>query len=312
MKRTQFIASLTAVLAGLCQVAVPLTACDKCNQAPHQNCRICDDCGILDVASGMANEIHTGVKGLISLPSLQLTRKQCDTHPGKASSCGCELNTCGAELNTCGAELNTCGCELNSCGCELHAGTATPSSRASGESRQRSPAGGPSVPSYRNAPPAAPSRAPLPLPRAVDEVPGNPFIDDAAARVRRMPARTVSHGRSILSPAGQAVPSYGARYDEQANARQWVRLRDDSAVNHSALASNPAPELGVEAYSRGAGAVAPLRAVVVASAAKEVEPKAVATHPARIGPQANLRATPLNSTGETESEHFDYYHNPLR
>lgn len=301
-------------------ISIPWSAeaCDQCRGAVA--CRHCaggDERGILDSLSMAAQRQQPRLPkfSLPRLPSLDtVLRNAWGQRSGNCSSCGCELNeaNCGCEIREPG-----CGCELKepSCGCELRApggyqrhiegsyqGIEVYEAAPPGMHEALPPASPPVPPptpeimdksQRRHAEvqpllpvPAAPAR-PAPLPDSQVD----PFRDDAAMRLRRLPTRPVQHRSSPqhLSPSrdvqavregahgrvGDAGPSTGSGWqlDEVASSR----LR----------ATSTQPELNQ----------AP--AVVTASA----------TAPERIvSPGAQL---PTRSWATPAEEHLQYP-NPLR
>lgn len=215
-----------------------LGACDQCRgKTPCRACRPTDDRGLLDFLDSAAQKVHP------CLPKLRMPRlPSLDTALGKAfggqcrqADCGCEVSpSCGCESSpSCGCEVRepSCGCEdSGACGCQsgqmvysTHP-TPAPSGPTHGHLHSMAPYDQPytapmSVPDHRTppGPPAAPAPlrsttpfiSPEPMPLPDSEV--DPFRDDSAARVRRIPARSIQYRR----PASNAS-NYGQNYDPQA------------------------------------------------------------------------------------------------
>jgi hypothetical protein len=282
-----FAATLVAAVTSFTVGGLSL-ACDHCRgRTPCHVCGTTDDRGLLDGLDRVAQLVQPRLPRLPSLDSaLRIAfsdRGSCDNH----ASCGCELNapSCGCELKeaTCGCELKepTCGCESPEvCDCQNHAGFHTsqpPAQRHNAHSGQypspkQLPYTTPSAPQ-----PLAPFTAPTPIPqqgpnpvqpRVPELVPlpdneVNPFRDDAAARVRRIPARTIQYR--------QSTPANSQNYAPQAS-RDSVRVRmsDDTVPARTQLALDESSSNRTHAIdaSKRNGSVELRQPVVVTAAAE--------------------------------------------
>ena len=246
----KFAATMVAAVMSLTGGGLSL-ACDQCRgRTPCQVCGTSDDRGLLDGLDRVAQRLQPRLPRLPSLDSaLRIAfsdRGRCDSQ----ASCGCELQgpTCGCELKeaTCGCELKepTCGCEApEGCDGQYHTGinaSQLPVQRHNAQAGQRPspkqlPQTAPSTPhppTPMAAPAPIPHQGPNPMqPRVPELVPlpdkeVDPFRDDAAVRVRRIPARPIQNSHPS--------PDYSQNYGPQAS-RDSVRLR----LSDDATAANP-------------------------------------------------------------------------
>jgi len=243
MRMRHFMAVCLASLAVSNSVPQSASACEHC-RGGHvcSSCQPSDDRGLLDMLDSVLVRRRPRLAP-VSIPRLpSLDGSLCRAMAGRvACRCGAGPD-CGCELNepACGCELNepTCGCELHQTGRYNSHGQA--SSRAAtspqpalpyeplGESYSES-----YCEPYMLSPPAAIEKdsdrigapqplpvAPQPLHQPAEIVPRpdsevDPFRDESAGRVRRIPARAVQHT--------QSQRDYRQSYDAQAR-QEAVRM----------------------------------------------------------------------------------------
>ena len=182
MKRnrsTALLLSLFAVGAAACD----LHACDKCHKStPAKTCKNCDDAGLLDVFDAFAGHVHSAVKSKIRMPTINRSPKKCSHCDGP--SCGCELRTTKSVDTHQHAVPNQQPMPLQHTPQPLNESNTPTVNRYWEESHP--------APTFQNPagviPPAQlPTPAPAPLPdRSID-----PFLDDAATKIRKVPAAPV-------------------------------------------------------------------------------------------------------------------------
>lgn len=293
-------------------ISIPWSAeaCDQCRGAVA--CRHCaggDDHGILDSLSSAAHLQQPRLPkfSLPRLPSLNtVLRNTLGQRPGNCASCGCELSeaTGGCETRepSCGSELHepSCGCEVHApgCGCEVRApggyqrhiegsyqGIEVYEAAPSG-SQAASPPAPPSTPEIMDTlqrqpkqaqpllpVPAAPGR-PAPLPdNQVD-----PFRDDAAMRIRRLPARPAQHRSSSqpLRPTRdvQAAVEGGLRRVGDTGPSAGSGWELDEVSSSRLRATRTQPELNQALEVVTVSAIAPERIV---SPGTQLPPRNLAT-----------------------------------
>lgn len=195
------------------------------------------------------------------------------------ATCGCEATETGEATCGCELREPSCGCELHeSCNCHTHADASPPSSHhqhaydsppiqrgaqtyaqpqmaprpAPTPVPQATPYVEPYAPNERYNSPAETYRQPAPyhelqpMPQRVPEtvpLPDNkvdPFRDDAATRIRKIPSRTIQYR--------QPEAAYRQNYDPQASNEPYhARLSDD------APAASPRLALDDQSSSRSRG-----------------------------------------------------------
>lgn len=258
-----------------------LLACEECNSGHVCNaCCQSDDRGLLDrIDSALVRrQPHLPRVCLPQLPSLRDTFQD-----GLLGNCGCGAGpSCGCELSPA-----SCGCEITpaSCGVELSGVARRPAAQWQRNSNSPSQ---PDVPSPEIASDAfQPRQQPVHRPQAATQVmplqqhmpaetvpaPDNendPFRDDSARVLRRVPAQSVQ-----LRPSGRA---YRQSYDPQARHESVRMSLSDQGLpgqrrNPTSLSQRPGTSLDAHGSSRQ-GNVAhdvqpsnqrPLPAVVTAS-----------------------------------------------
>lgn len=241
MRMRHVMAVCLASLAVSSSLPQSLLACDRCRSG--QACRSCqpsDDRGLLDMLDSVLVRRRPQLSPVTipQLPSLdgslcRAMSRRVACRCGAGPRCGCELNnepTCGCELHQ-AARHKTHG--------PVNSGAATsPQPTPSDEHRDNShlerdsktytssPSDAVEQDSYRiNAPRSLPE-APLPrhlptetVPRPDSEV--DPFLDESAKRVRRVPARAVQRT--------QPQRDYRQNYDAQARHEAvHMSLSDDT------------------------------------------------------------------------------------
>ena len=223
-------------------------ACDHCKS----KCSQCDNRGLLDLADSFFGKLHSQTKKLSCGCKPTSKGHHCDHAPSCGSemkpSCGCEAQLSAsqpaASPPSCGCEIEpSCGCESQpSCGCDSGSGQHPP---------QRLPHAAPApvqthqhlhYPPQQSLPPAVQTQPPIQVPEAPAQrvtpdshnfTPAppppslrptpdsaiDPFMDDAAARVRKIPAHAIQHSREL---------PYGDDYDPQASSQIRYRLNDNA------------------------------------------------------------------------------------
>lgn len=280
-----------ALLATFTLSGAVAQACDKCQPACSK-CKTsvaCDDQGLLSVVDRFAGRLQSGVKA--SLPKINL--------PKLKSGCNCSSGSCD--------QGPSCGCESVSAACD-HCGSEStmqifPEPPRIGPHQDLEPwmpvRSTPSqlhevnptlpTPMYEGTQPGRVVPTPAPLPAPDSKV--DPFLDDAAGRMRSTPARTIQYSK----PSNR----YRESYDPQAFNGYRVRLSDDGPT--AEVVSRDRQDFRTVESSRRSSALPaamPARDVVTASARMESTP----------APIRSTAAQRLQPAPPAES----YYANPLR
>lgn len=201
----------------------PITSKANCDGCSHSHCKSCDDRGLLDSAGVFFSRVHAS----LCAPPKGKCKHGCDGKSVKNSpSCGCEVApSCGCEAAPC------CGSPRGHVAHEIPApqqfGTPvyqfSPRHPGSSEIPTRS------NPTMSRAAPQTLTRpiyTPAPVPPTVQPSPPasrpdsevDPFSDDSASRVRKIPAKTIQFKLQ--------KSTYGKEFDPQAqNVR--VQFRDN-------------------------------------------------------------------------------------
>ena len=285
MKRSQFAIALLAALAAVSN-SVSL-ACDRC-QTNCKSCSAgsCDDSGLLDIVDRFAGRVQSTLR--TSLPKVSI---RCTSHRGSAKAC--DEPTCGCEMR----HASPRG-DCKNCGPSTHHPVEETWSPPPLPRVMTSPAPH-SAPaqSLRHAhPQPMPQRQPselepIPLPDAAVD----PFMDESANRVRRVPASAVRYQR----PASR----YGDRYDPQAAANvKTVRLSDPVA--------GPTDESMGDAFAnvhssrRSTGE----RSIIEQNTGSVI----TASSTSRLQPVRTQKAARLPARVPSTEDEAAYYANPLR
>ena len=248
-------------------------ACDKCKSCECKTAKCCDNKGLLDALDVFAGKLHS---------SLKSKKSSCDQAP----SCGCEVKPSGGceAKATCGCELTpSCGCEVApECGCEVK-GKPSPMTMPMLPLQDAIPM----VPSV----PAKPA-VPAPLQTAPEVVPlpdtkVDPFQDDAASRIRKVPARTIQYRTD--------AKKYGDQFDPQASNRRPAQAR--------------ARVLQVAGFDSKSSSRRPLGDQKLEPAASKLAPQVIPASAAR--PLSSAERT-VSAAKRDKSEPVKQYHNPLR
>jgi len=298
MKFCRIIATGLAALTASLSTCGITNACEQCRgRTACQACARGDDRGLLDSLSEAAQRLQPRLPRWTPPrpPSLDVALRQA--FGARLASHGCA--TCGCELTgpTCGCELSepTCGCELRepACGCELapdpgihtqlnYGGAPLPHQNLHDRVPIPAPLPRPVVP-QTPAPYVVPQPVPQPLPLQDSQV--DPFRDDSASHLRRLPTRTIQHR--------QTTPARPQTFDPQAShSGAQQRLSDSPYTTSQQLAldeqsssrlrlSKPASTQIMDAVDSRAEA---LPQVVTASAAA---PRRLTQPAAPLIPQAN-------------------------
>lgn len=300
MKSRYFAFAWIFLVASLLQTSAG--ACDHCKS----KCRQCDNRGLMDLADSLFGKLHSQTKKIASACKPAAGSRSCD----RAPKCGCEVApTCGCEQEpSCGCEVApTCGCEIGpSCGCEN-----TPTSLPPQWQPQAQPLSAPVHQHMHYPPPQPQPQAPIqshqtpeqqftPEPRYFTPAPPppslqhspdidvDPFMDDAATRVRKIPAHAIRHS--------QALP-YGNSYDPQASSEIRYRLNDDqneTVRSDGVLATNSSSRTrtarAIASYKESRE-TAPKDNVVVTASGTSL--RAVPQTNAKRLPSTNLPTNPL-------------------
>jgi hypothetical protein len=243
MKFFRMIATGLAALTASLSSSGSVNACDQCrSRTACQACARADDRGLLDSLSEAAQRMQPRLPRWTAprLPSLDVALRQA--LGGRFASLGCA--SCGCELNgpSCGCELRepTCRCELRepTCGCELAPNSGYhkhPSDKTAPAPHQYLHDAAPlPVPVPRQVAPqtpppyVVPQPIPQPLPPKDSEV--DPFRDDSASRLRRIPTRTIQYR--------ETTPASRPTFDPQASqsgAQQRVSDSPHSTTQHMAF-----------------------------------------------------------------------------
>jgi len=297
MKRSQIAFALLATFAAASN-SVSL-ACDKC-KSNCKTCTQCDDRGLLDVVDLLAGRLQKSLED--SRPKLV---------GGVRSKGSCDQPTCGCEAVS--VAKPTCGCESS------HAAPRLLSSPideqwAEPPMTHRIPKPVPHVQSPPQETPdsqisrgESPTAVPIPVKtdreanprsRSLPDEAVDPFTDDAASRIRKIPATSIQYQRP--------VPRYVDQYDPQAANRYRVRVGDRVQAPQSARAVGQSPQFETVQSSRrgpvanGSISDAGVPAVVTASGSS------------RLQPIRSTDAGPLPSREEVRRSEEAYYANPLR
>lgn len=286
--------------------------CDQAGTACDTKCSCCDDRGLLDIADSLLGRL-----GKIQVGS---RKSQCDTAPScgcpSASSCDCgPAPSCGCEsAPSCGCgPAPSCGCEsAPSCQCSSPA-PMNGASRSISAPDTRLTTINPPVPTINSdqsrygsdaapkPPTVAPQRVPKPVPVGDEDV--NPFLDDSAGRLRKVPARVINFQK-------KKAESYGETYDPQANLyispasqkRLTDRVNYSSRNRHTTrgLSGEPAPVVTASATRL------PRRAPELPNREANIEPS-------QPKPELVLPGVALEETGrETKPAPLPAVTNPLR
>ncbi|MEZ6137785.1 MAG: hypothetical protein R3C53_23100 [Pirellulaceae bacterium] len=237
LNRTKF---LIALLAAACAGSL-VTACDQCDAVPSKvckSCQKCDDRGLLDVVDLLAGRVQSSIKAVTpSIPKVRL----CIC---KTQTCTCQASRHSNTAHKASQCDDQCECSSGGESSPRHY-APTPAPFPAPSTPSILPFSAPEIHEYRpsDQPPySQPAPAPRPVPASPELVPlpdtaVDPFRDDSANRVRRVPARTIQHSK----PATR----YGERYDPQAFNAYRVRLSDDMP----AIRATVVPRVGFEAQS---------------------------------------------------------------
>lgn len=146
--------------------------------------------------------------------------------------------------------------------------------------------------------PVKTDREAKPRARALPDEAVDPFTDDAASRIRKIPANSIQYQRP--------VPRYVDQYDPQAVNRYRVRVGDRVQAPQPATGISQSPQFETAQSSRrvpvanGSIADATMPAVVTASGSS------------RLQPIRSSNAERLSSREEARLSEEAYYANPLR
>ena len=305
MKSRYFAFALMFLVASLLQASA--NACDHCKS----KCSHCDNRGLLDIADSLFGKLHSQTKKVLSTGKPTSKSRNCD----HAASCGCEVEpTCGCEVEpTCGCEVEpSCGCESQpSCGCESSSGYNPPRRLPQAPAAPTHQHQHMHYPPQQSLPPQVQAQPPIqsqpspeqnftpdprnftpaPPPPSLQRTPDadvDPFTDDSATRVRKIPARAIQHS--------QALP-YGNSYDPQASSKAHFRLNDSETQpsrTEGRLATNSSSR--TRAVPTGSNRVASQdkavkKSVVVTASGTVLRP--VPTSNARPLPSTAVPANPL-------------------
>jgi hypothetical protein len=196
-----------------------LIACEKCD-SNRRSPVCCNDRGLLDVLASATGKL------IPAKPLFSLTKGPACDVGGCQPTCGCETQpTCGCETRPdCGCETQpSCGCEAQpSCGCETIPGQLLPHEVTGAARLMLQPQGSgvrqPNPPLTPSPNRSIPAQVPVPLPDSLVD----PFTDDTAARIRRLPT-PVNHAYQT-----QASKS-SSRLDPHGNQVIHRRLSDHSS-----------------------------------------------------------------------------------
>ncbi len=221
MRMRHFMAVCLASLAVSNSVPQSLSACERCRGGDVcSSCQPSDDRGLLDMFDSVLVRRRPRLAP-VTIPRLpSLDGSLCRAMAGRVA-CRCGAGPgCGCELSepTCGCELSepTCGCELHQTGrYDTHGQAGSRAAISPQPARPYEPLGESYSESYSE--PYMPSRpaaiehdssragtpqplpvAPQPLHQPAEIVPRpdsevDPFRDESAGRVRRIPVRAVQH-----------------------------------------------------------------------------------------------------------------------
>ena len=242
MRMRHVMAVCLASLAIGNSVPQSLSACERC-RGGHvcSTCQPSDDRGLLDRLDAFLVRRRPKLEP-VTIPRLpSIDGSLCRAVAGRVAC------RCGAGPN-CGCELNepTCGCELHQAGRYVTHGQAgagvaiSPQPSPPSEQMNASRGGGSYSQPYSTSPPATAEQesyrpntpkslpaSPLPLNQPKETVPRpdsevDPFRDESAGRVRRIPARAVQHTPSPRE--------YRQSYDAQARHEPARRSLTDDAL----------------------------------------------------------------------------------
>ncbi len=307
MKRSQIAFALLATIAAASN-SVSL-ACEKCHsksnscktcaKCDERACTKCDDRGLLDVVDLFAGRIQKSLEG---------------TRINRGSKCdqGCD----GRRAEP------TCGCEP-ACGCETqHAAPLPVSVHQHGAVHDNGIWLEPEMPNIVPSPhnqtktnpfdrqprsndSSIPTPKPVtkegqvrPVPQQLPDEAVDPFIDDAASRVRRVPASPIQYQRP--------VPRSVDQFDPQAANRYRVRVGDTDSQPVRSRTGTQLSAFGNVQSSRRAGEV---RSSLSDTKAPDV---VTASNTSRLEPVRSTHAERLPSRAEVQSDENAYYANPLR
>lgn len=297
MKRSQIAIALLATLAAASN-SVSL-ACDEC-KSNCKTCTQCDDRGLLDAVDLLAGRAQKTLEG--SRPKW--------VGGGRVKE-ACDEPTCGC------AQLPAA---KPTCGCGTHRSAPRPLPSAIQEQRaepptmraiplpipqvQRSPQTAPNSQLPRG---DSPTAAPVPVntgreaePRAksLPDEAVDPFTDDAASHIRKIPASSIQYQRP--------VPRYADQYDPQAVNRYRVRLGDSLPASERPGLGGQSPQFeAAQSSRRASGATGSMSdggapAVVTASGSS------------RLQTIRSTKAERLPSRVEVRQAEEAHYANPLR